>query len=314
MNPSTSNVQTAGMASAAGAYVIWGFLPLYWKLLHSVSPGEILAHRIVWSFLFMMIILLFVGKLKQLWTDIKDLWSNKKRLIAISAASIVISLNWVLYIWAVNTDKVVEASLGYYINPLISILLGIFVLKERLTLWQTVSFILAAIGVIYLTIHFGSVPWVAILLAVSFGVYGLIKKMVNLGAMVGLTIETLFMAPFALLFLSFVHIEGNGAFATGMDETLLLMGAGVVTAVPLLLFAGGAKRIPLSMIGFLQYIAPTLMLIIGVFLYKEPFTNVHLVAFVCIWTALAIYSLSKSKWFVLLETKMVPPNKKSMQG
>lgn len=310
MNTTPNNAQTSGILAASLSYVIWGFLPLYWKLLGDVSAGEILAHRIVWSFVFMLFILMIAKKLKLFWTDLKELMSHRKRFIAITSASIIISFNWVLYIWAVNTDQVVQASLGYYINPLISILLGIFVLKERLTFWQMISFALAFIGVIYLTVHFGTVPWIALLLAVSFGVYGLIKKMVNLGAMSGLAIETMFITPIALLFLSFVHINGNGAFADGTLQTLLLVGAGVATAVPLLLFASGARKIPLSMIGFLQYIAPTLMLIIGVFLYNEPFTKYHLIAFVCIWSALAIYYLSKSKIFIAIETKMIAHKKR----
>ncbi len=312
MNQSNYNDQRIGIISATFAYVVWGLFPLYWKLLQDVSPGEILAHRIVWSFLFMMIILLFVGKIKELGKELKYLMSHRKRLLAIGFASIIISMNWVLYIWAVNTDHVVEASLGYYINPLVSILLGIIVLKEKLTRWQIVSFILAMIGVLYMAIHFGSVPWVALLLAASFGLYGLIKKMVNLGAMIGLAIETLFITPFAILFLSFVHKDGSGSFSTSVDTSLLLIGAGVVTAVPLLLFAIGARRIPLSMIGFLQYIAPTFMLLIGVFVYNEPFTDVHLFSFICIWSALTIYTMSKTKWFIFLETKM--NTKKSLQG
>jgi chloramphenicol-sensitive protein RarD len=181
MNSSTNNAQTAGIVATAGSYFIWGFLPLYWKLVQGISPGEILAHRIVWSFIFMLFILLLVGKLNQLWTDLKDLWTHRKRFVGICLASVVISINWVTYIWAVNTDHVVEASLGYYINPLVSIILGMLVLKEKLTLWQTVSFILATIGVINLTIYFGSVPWVALTLAVSFGLYGLIKKLLAWG-------------------------------------------------------------------------------------------------------------------------------------
>ncbi|MBM6616848.1 EamA family transporter RarD [Bacillus suaedaesalsae] len=305
-----NNTQGAGIIAAALSYVIWGFLPLYWKLLDHVSASEILAHRIVWSFVFMIVILLIANKLKLFWTDVKELITNRKRFIAITSASIIISLNWVLYIWAVNTDQVVQASLGYYINPLISILLGIFVLKERLTFWQTISFALATVGVLYLTIHFGTIPWIALLLAISFGIYGLIKKMVNLSPMTGLAIETMLITPIALLFLSFIQIDGTGKFASGTLDSLLLLGAGVATAVPLLLFASGAKKIPLSMIGFLQYIAPTLMLIIGVFLYHEPFTKYHLIAFVCIWSALAIYYLSKSKIFVALETKMLAHKKK----
>lgn len=310
MKTSSNNAQTSGILAAALSYVIWGFLPLYWKLLDDVSAGEILAHRIVWSFVFMLFILIIAKKLNLFWTDLKELMIHRKRFIAITSASVIISFNWVLYIWAVNTDQVVQASLGYYINPLISILLGIFVLKEKLTFWQMISFALAFIGVIYLTVHFGTVPWIALLLAISFGIYGLIKKMVNLGAMSGLAIETMFITPIALIFLSFIHTGGSGAFANGALQTLLLMGAGVATAVPLLLFASGAKKIPLSMIGFLQYIAPTLMLIIGVFLYNEPFTKYHLTAFVCIWSALAIYYLSKSKMFTAIEAKIGSYKKK----
>ncbi|WP_456277365.1 EamA family transporter RarD [Bacillus sp. AK128] len=313
MNSSTDNLQAVGIAATAGSYLIWGFLPLYWKLVSDVSPGEILAHRIVWSFIFMLLILLAVGKIRQLKVDLKGLLTNRKRLLGISAASIVISINWGIYIWAVNTDHVIQASLGYYINPLISILLGILVLKEKLTIWQTISFILATIGVINLTIYFGTVPWVALALAISFGFYGLIKKMIQLGALVGLAIETLLILPFALLFLGSVHIGGEGVYSADWNLSLLLMGGGIATAVPLLLFASGAKRIPLSMVGFLQYIAPTIMLLLGVFLYKEPFTEAHLASFICIWTALTIYTISRTKWFISMENRLYT-NRKSMQG
>ncbi|MFD1735073.1 EamA family transporter RarD [Bacillus salitolerans] len=313
MNPTSNNEQLVGIVATTGAYMIWGFLPLYWKMLQFVSPGEILAHRIVWSFVFVLGILFFLGRVKPFLSELNDLLSNRKRLLGISVASLVISANWVIYIWAVNTNHVVEASLGYYINPLVSIILGIIVLKEKLSFWQTVSFILAVLGVLNLTIHFGSFPWVALSLAISFGFYGLLKKLVKIGPLIGLAIETLFITPIALLFLSYVHINEGGAFGTGWSTTLILLGAGVVTAIPLLLFANGASRIPLSMIGFLQYLAPTIMLLLGVFLYKEPFTEVHLLSFICIWTALTVYTLSKTKWFIFLESKFLP-NKKTMSS
>ncbi|WP_246943809.1 EamA family transporter RarD [Bacillus pinisoli] len=313
MNSTTDQSQAIGIAATTASYLLWGILPLYWKLVQDVSPVEILAHRIVWSFVFMILILMAVGKIKQLKVDLKELITHRKRLFGISLASVTISVNWGVYIWAVNTDHVVQASLGYYINPLVSILLGLLVLKEKITKWQTISFILASIGVINLTIYFGHVPWLALALAVSFGVYGLIKKLVQLGAMVGLAIETLIITPFALLFLSSVHSGGGGTFAADWSLSLLLMGGGIATAIPLLLFAIGAKRIPLSMVGFLQYISPTITLLLGVFLYKEEFTDTHLVSFIFIWMALTVYTISKTKWFVLLETKLVP-SKKSMQG
>ncbi|QDP41739.1 EamA family transporter RarD [Radiobacillus deserti] len=292
-----------GIAYTAAAYILWGFLPIYWKMVGSVPAGQILAHRIVWAFVFMMVLLVVLRKTRAFMIELKRIISNKKTLIGITIASIVISLNWVIFIWAVNSDHVVQASLGYYINPLVSIVLGMLVLKESLTKWQVLSFILAAIGVLYLTINFGVFPWVSIVLALSFGLYGLLKKTVDIGAMFGLTIETLIVSPIAVIYLFAVGVQGNGVPFTWSPVFLLLLAGGVATAVPLLLFASGAKRIPLSMVGFLQYFAPTIMLMIGVFKYNEPFTHAHLVAFLLIWTALAIYTVSRTKWFRRVELK-----------
>lgn len=296
MNQSATNKELAvGIISAGLSYILWGILPLFWKLVDDVPAGEILAHRIVWSLVFILLILAVLRKLPAFSLELKALVRNRKRLIGISLASIFISINWGLYIWAVNADRIIEASLGYYINPLVSILLAVIVLKEKLSVLQTLSIILAGAGVLVLTFSFGTFPWVAIMLALSFAFYGLIKKMVQVGALVGLAIETLLITPFALLFLGYVHAGGSGsggAFGSDFGVTLLLLLAGVVTAVPLLLFASGAKRIPLSMVGLLQYIAPTIKLIIGVYLFHEPFTSAHLVAFVCIWVALGIYTFT----------------------
>ena len=297
MNQTTGNKEFGvGVTCAGLSYILWGILPLFWKLVDDVPAGEILAHRIVWSLVFMLIILAVLRKIPSFTLELKALVRNRKRLIGISLASIFISINWGLYIWAVNADRVIEASLGYYINPLVSILLAVIVLKEKLSVLQTLSIILAGAGVLVLTFSFGSFPWVAIMLALSFAFYGLIKKLVQVGALIGLAIETLLITPFALLFLTYVHAEtGSGAFGGDISVTLLLLLAGVVTAVPLLLFASGAKRIPLSMVGLLQYFAPTIKLIMGVYLFREPFTNAHLVAFVCIWVALGIYTFTLMK-------------------
>ncbi|ASN03982.1 EamA family transporter RarD [Virgibacillus necropolis] len=278
-----------GIIYTASAYFLWGFLPIYWKLIQEVSAGEILAHRIIWSFLFMVVIILVMRKGKSFIKECKLIIRNKRNLIGITLASIMISINWLTYIWAVNSDHVIQASLGYYINPLVSILLGIIVLKETLTRRQLVSFILAGIGVVYLTFSYGVFPWVSLLLAFSFGFYGLLKKMVDVNAMFGLTIETMIVTPLALIY---VPLFTENTFVQGdltSNTNLLLIGAGVATAVPLLLFASGAKKIPLSMIGFLQYIAPTIMLILGVFVYHEAFSASHLVSFMLIWIALVIY-------------------------
>ncbi|WP_077329429.1 EamA family transporter RarD [Virgibacillus siamensis] len=281
-----------GIIYAAVAYTLWGFLPIYWKLVQDVPADEILAHRILWSFIFMVIIVLASGKLKPFLKECSIIFHDKKKLIGISAASVIISINWLTFIWAVNSDHVVQASLGYYINPLVSILLGMLVLKESLSRRQLISFILAAIGVINLTISFGVFPWVSLVLAFSFGLYGLLKKMVDVSAMFGLTIETMLVTPIALLYLIFIPDSTLSPATMFSGSGALLFGAGVATAIPLLLFAAGAKRIPLSMVGFLQYIAPTLMLILGVFLYHETFTQAHLISFVFIWVALIIYMAS----------------------
>ncbi|MEN2767206.1 EamA family transporter RarD [Ornithinibacillus xuwenensis] len=283
------NNERLGIMYTAGAYIIWGFLPIYWKLISEVSAGEILAYRIIWSFLFMVFIVLSLRKWPGFIQELKRILKNKKKLISITLASIVISLNWLTYIWAVNSDHVIQASLGYYINPLVSILLAIIVLKEKLTKSQTISVVLAGIAVFYLTISYGVFPWVSLLLAVSFALYGLFKKVVDIPAMYGLTIETMIITPVALVYVLLLP-EGTFSFQQITSfESLMLIGAGIVTAVPLLMFASGAKRIPLAMVGFLQYIAPTLMLIIGVFLYHETFSTEHMVSFGLIWLALLIY-------------------------
>ncbi|WP_010200082.1 EamA family transporter RarD [Bacillus sp. m3-13] len=309
MNQTTGNKEFAvGIVSAGLSYILWGILPLFWKLVDEVPAGEILAHRIVWSLVFMLVILACLRKISSFTSELKALVRNRKRLIGISLASIFISINWGLYIWAVNADRIIEASLGYYINPLVSILLAVIVLKEKLSFLQTISIILAGAGVLVLTFSFGTFPWVAIMLALSFAFYGLIKKMVQVGALVGLAIETLLITPFALLFLGYVHAGGSGgggAFGGDLGVTFLLLLAGVVTAVPLLLFASGTKRIPLSMVGLLQYFAPTIKLIMGVYLFHEPFTNAHLVAFVCIWGALGIYTFTLMRGWKLKRAVVV---------
>ncbi len=300
----SDNEQMIGILSGAGAYFLWGILPLYWKLVGQVPSEEVLAHRIIWSFAFMIIILIVLRKLTSFKIELLGIFRQPKTLAAIAFASVFITINWYAFIWAVNHDHVIQTSLGYYINPVISVLLGILFLKERLSFWQLISFALATIGVLNLVFQFGEIPWVSLILAMSFGLYGLLKKKARLGALTGLTIETLFITPFALIYLITVRTSVADAMYLE-DPTLfgLLLGAGIVTAVPLLLFASGANRISLSMIGFLQYIAPTLMLIQGVFLYGESFTSVHLVSFVLIWAALVIFTLARTKLFRRIEPR-----------
>lgn len=297
--------QTIGIVSGAGAYFLWGILPLYWKLVATVPSEEVLAHRIIWSFVFMLVILLVLGKLPSFQKELTSILRKPKKLTAIIFASLFITINWYAFIWAVNHDHVIQTSLGYYINPLISVLLGILFLKERLSFWQMISFGLATVGVLNLVFRFGEIPWVSLVLALSFGIYGLLKKTAKLGALTGLTIETLFITPFALIYLMSVRTSiGDALYVENTMILTLLLGAGIITAVPLLLFATGANRISLSMIGFLQYIAPTLMLIQGVFLYDETFTSAHLFSFVLIWVALLIFTLSRTRLFRRMEPRV----------
>lgn len=285
------NEDITGVFYAIAAFTLWGLLPLYWKALKLVPSGEILAHRIVWSFIFVMIMLLTKGRLK----NILHIFSRKRDMVRLFIGSLLLSVNWYTYIWAVNHNHVVESSLGYYINPLFSVFLGMVILKERLNNWQKLSLILASAGVVIITLQSGKAPWIALILAFSFGLYGLAKKMVKIDAMEGLAIETAFVTPIALTYILFQQYGGYGSFGTiSLQYTLLLVGAGIATATPLIWFAQGAKRIPLSMVGFIQFLAPTMMLLLGVFLYHETFSNIHFLSFGFIWTGLLIYSLSNT--------------------
>jgi len=287
-----------GAFQAGLSYLIWGILPIYWKLLDHVNAEDILANRIFWSFAFMMVVLFFSKKIGNLYSVLKSFKQNRKEMYALIIASFLISTNWFIYIWAVNHHQMIEASLGYYINPLVSVLLGVIFLKEKLSPAQYASFIIAGVGVLILGLSYGKFPWISVVLALSFGVYGLAKKMIKVDSAVGLTLETMVVTPFALAYMVFLFFNGEHALFSGSVSTdLLLIGAGAATALPLLYFAKGAQKIPLSMLGLLQYIAPTITLLLGVLVYGEHFTKHHLQAFVFIWSALTIYSLSKTKLF-----------------
>ncbi|KIY23644.1 EamA family transporter RarD [Mesobacillus subterraneus] len=297
--------QQAGVWYAAFSYIIWGFLPVYWKLLQQVNADEILANRVFWSFFVVVFILLLNKKGHIFIGTLRGLLHNKKQLAVLTTASILISINWFIYIWAVNSDQMIEASLGYYINPLVSVLLGMVFLKERLTLAQYLSFFLATIGVLIMTISYGQFPWIALSLAISFGLYGLAKKLIKVDSEVGLALETLVVMPLSAIYIGYLVAEGtNSLFADSWPTTLLLAGAGVATAIPLLFFAKGAQRIPLATLGILQYITPTLMLLLGVVVYHEAFSAVHLLAFTFIWSALVLYTLSRTKLVATLSLKL----------
>ena len=272
-----------GILYGIGAYVLWGFFPIYWKFLHQVPALQVIGHRIAWSF---VVLIIFVVAAKQ-WQEFRSAAFSAKIIGIYTIAAVLLSVNWLIYVWGVNAGFIVETSLGYFINPLLSMLMGMIFLRERLRLPQWIPVTLAAIGVIYLTLVYGRLPWIALALAFSFGFYGLVKKLTPLGSLYGLTLETGILFVPALVFLTFEEITGTGAFAhDGTFVTSLLIGAGVVTTIPLLMFASAAQSIPLTMVGVLQYIAPTIQFLIGVFLYKEPFDKAHFIGFSIVWVAL----------------------------
>lgn len=300
------NPRSVGVLCGALSYCLWGILPLYWKVLKVVPAYEILSHRIVWSFLFVLAILFCTKRLGKLGIALKD----RKTMILITVASLLVGANWFIYIWAVNSDHIIQTSMGYYINPLVSILLGTIFLKEKLGKGQYAAIVLASIGVVILTVQYGRVPWVALALAVTFALYGLCKKIIALESAVGLALETAVLVPVALGFLLFRHVQGAGAYGTVSVLVMALLScSGVATATPLLLFAESAKRIELSTIGFLQYFTPTISLILGVVVFKESFTPAHMISFGFIWGGLVVYTLSQLKFI----KKLSMFNRKTIQ-
>ncbi|MGH8807075.1 MAG: EamA family transporter RarD [Noviherbaspirillum sp.] len=277
-----------GMLYAAAAYAMWGVFPLYFKSLQEIPPLEILLHRMAWSLVFVLVVL----AARRQWAWLRDALRQPKVLAGFAASALLLSANWFIYIWAVNNGNVVESSLGYFINPLVNVLLGSLVLRERLRVVQWAAVALAACGVAWLTWRGGSLPWIALALAASFGLYGLMRKIAPLGALEGLTLETLLLFPLAFGYLAVLALHGQNSFITASASTQwLLAAAGPITAIPLLLFAAGARRIPLSVLGLLQYIGPTLQLLLGVWLYHEPFDTMRMIGFMLIWSALAVFSL-----------------------
>lgn len=275
-----------GILYAAAAYIMWGFFPIYFKIIHQTPAVQITAHRFVWSFLLLMGIILVRREFGQIKAAV-----NRRTVLIYLSTGALLAFNWLVYVWAVNAGLMVEASLGYFINPLVSVLLGVIFLRERLRPLQWLPVILAGIGVTYLTLTYGSLPWVSLALAFSFGFYGLIKKLSPLGSLPGLTLETASIFIPALAYLIFEEVQGAGTFGhigPGMDIMLIFTGA--ITAAPLLLFAAAAHLVPLSTIGLMQYFAPSLQFLLGVFVYNEPFDQTRLLGFSIIWLALIIFS------------------------
>ncbi len=277
-----------GILAGIGTYILWGIFPVFWRLLEDQPAIEILAHRVVWSLAFVSILLV----LQRDWGWLRPALRNRRTVVTYTIAAILLSANWFTYIWAVNAGYVVEASLGYFINPLVNFLLGVIFLGEKLRGGQVVAVIMAGAGVVYLTVTYGSLPWISLVLAVTFGLYGLIKKTAALESMHGFSLETLVLFLPALAYLFFREQTGIGGFGhAGVTTTLLFILTGPVTSIPLLMFGYAARRVPLSTLGFIQYISPTLQFLLGVFVYNEPFPASRLVGFCIIWLALLVYSL-----------------------
>lgn len=277
-----------GILYATVSYTVWGLFPMYFKALQNIPAIEILLHRMLWALVFLLMVLAW----RKQWSWIPAILRQPKLLVFFAASASLLSVNWFIYIWAINNERVIDASLGYFITPLVSVLLGYVMLHERLRYTQWLAVALAGSGVLWLSWQTGHPPWIGLCLAFTFGTYGLLRKTAALGPLEGLSLETLLLCPFALAYLMFLTLQGQTAFpGSPASSQWLLLAAGPITAIPLLLFAAGARRIPMATLGLLQYIAPSLQLLLGVWLYHESFSQERLIGFLAIWAALLVYSV-----------------------
>jgi chloramphenicol-sensitive protein RarD len=293
------------LAAGFAAFITWGLIPVYWKLLKSVPATEIVAHRFVWTTLFLVLLLSWQRR----WSEVLDAAHSRRAIVYCLTSGTSIAVNWLLFIWAVNTGHIIETSLGYFMTPLVNVLFGSIFLRERLTRWQLVSVLLATVGVLNLTFGYGRFPWIALSLCFSFGLYGLLRKKSGTRAIPGLFFETVALAPFAIAYLLILHRRGVLAFGWhNLSLSFLLLISGVITGLPLVWFGHAARHLRLTTVGFLQYLAPTCSFFLGVFLYREPFSRAHLITFTAIWIALAIFSSEAIwRWRSLRESEPGPP-------
>ncbi len=287
-SPVQSRNTASGYGFALGAFCIWGFLPLFWKLTGHINPIEVTAHRALWSLPVAAIILVIIGRT----ADIIPTLKSPKKLWILFICSVLISLNWGIFIWAITVERTLETALAYYINPLLTVLLGYIFLGERFTNLQRVAIALAALAVLFMTVVGGTFPWVSLLLAGSFGIYGLLRKTVDVGPTQGFLVEVLLIAPFVIGIAIWLHLKGEAALFTNSYDTLLLLLSGPATAIPLILYAMGAKRLMLSTIGILQFLVPTMLFLISIFVFKEPLREGQVIAFIMIWIAISLYVIS----------------------
>lgn len=300
---SNASEETRGLWYGVVCYAIWGWVPIYWKFLQGIPVLQLICHRIVWSCAMLIVIVAISREWDELWKA-----ARSPRVIGIyTAAAIAIFINWFIYVWAVHAGFIVQTALGYFINPLVSVVLGVLVFRERLRAGQWAAIGLAAAGVLYLTVVYGSLPWIALSLACSFGTYGLLKKLAPLGAVQGLTLETCILFLPAVIHLIYAYRTGSVGFLhENTVRNLLMVGTGPLTTIPLLLFAAAVTRIPLSMMGMLQFLNPTLQFVIGVMIYKEPFNRVQLGGFAMVWAALVMFAAEgyvTRRWFPVEEVR-----------
>ena len=281
-----------GLMYAFSAYIWWGIVPIFWKQLDHVDSIEIVMHRMIWSCVLVTCLVVIMGQ----WRELKALFSQPKVLFRLFIASSLVSANWGVFIWAVNSGHLIETSMGYFINPLISVAFGVVVFSERLRKGQILALSIAACGVVYLIVVYGRLPWISLTLAITFALYSIAKKSVSVPATHGMVVETLFFLIPALVYVGFIEFQGSGQFFNGGTDWWMLILGGLFTLVPAVLFAAAAKRVSMTVLGMSQYIGPTLQLIIGVFLYHEPFGSERMIAFGLIWFALLIYTLDQLKF------------------
>ncbi|MFT5675802.1 MAG: chloramphenicol-sensitive protein RarD [Paraglaciecola sp.] len=284
----------SGVFLALAAYSMWGVAPIYFKLLSDMPALEILMHRVIWSMVVLVLLVLLTGHMPK----VRSALTNRRVLSILLLSGVLLAVNWLLFIWAVNNNKLLDASLGYYINPLLNVFLGRIFLGEQLRTLQKVAVILALLGVVILIVTFGQVPWIALTLAASFGVYGLLRKQVAVDSLPGLLLETAMMLPFALVYWLWFAGEGSNLFSNEMGINTLLLLAGVVTTAPLLCFTGAARRIKYSTLGFFQYIGPSIMFLLAIFIYGEPMSEARVVTFMFVWLALALFSFDSFRDYI----------------
>lgn len=283
------------------AQLIWGIMPIYWKTLKQFAPMEILAHRILWSFVFVALMVIGTGEIKK----IKEKISNRKQLLGLFLGGTLIGLNWFIYTWAVNNNKIVEMSLGFFINPICIIFFGLIFFKERLDFWQILAVVLAFLGISLMTIRYGQAPWIALALALIFSLYSVVKKLSQVDALIGLALESFAVAPIALTYLIYRHLGAHSSMEITLELWPLIIVSGVITSVPLYLYARGTKLLPMSTLGFLQYLSPSLNLLIGIFIYKEAFSLADLGNYSLIWLGLLIYTYSRTGFIGLIRKKTI---------